>query len=64
MSDTLLNVKNLKLQFDTEAGIVQALDGVTFDIKKNEAVGIVKNLDVEKLSHHMLFYEYILLMQR
>lgn len=41
MSDTLLNVKNLKLQFDTEAGIVQALDGVTFDIKKNEAVGIV-----------------------
>jgi len=41
VSDTLLNVKNLKLQFDTEAGIVQALDGVTFDIKKNEAVGIV-----------------------
>ncbi|MHA2252036.1 MAG: ABC transporter ATP-binding protein, partial [Candidatus Kariarchaeaceae archaeon] len=37
----LLDVKNLKVHFYTEAGIVEALDGVDFDIGFNEAVGIV-----------------------
>ena len=41
MSDTLLQVKNLKTYFYIDEGIVKALDGVTFDIKKGETLGVV-----------------------
>ncbi len=41
MSEILLDVQDLKLVFDTEAGEVEALDGVSFDIRKNESVAIV-----------------------
>lgn len=39
--DLLLDVRDLSLIFETEAGIVEALDKVTFDIRYNESVGIV-----------------------
>ena len=39
--ELLLDVRNLKVHFYTEAGVVEALDGVDFDIGYNEAVGIV-----------------------
>jgi len=37
----LLQVHNLKTQFNTEAGIVKAVDGFTFHIDEQEIVGLV-----------------------
>jgi len=41
MKDTLLSVKNLKVQFDTEEGIVKALDDVSFEIERGKVLGLV-----------------------
>ena len=37
----LIEVKNLKTYFFTEEGVVKAVDGVSFDIFKNEILGLV-----------------------
>ena len=37
----LLEVKNLKTQFNTEAGLVKAVDGVSYHINEHEIVGMV-----------------------
>ncbi len=37
----LMEVKNLKTIFRTDEGIVKAVNGVSFNIKKNESLGIV-----------------------
>ncbi len=37
----LLDVKNLQTRFDTEAGVVKAVDGVSFHINEQEIVGFV-----------------------
>lgn len=37
----LLEVDNLKTQFKTDAGLVKAVDGVSYHINENEIVGIV-----------------------
>ena len=39
--ETLHEVRNLRLQFVTRRGIVQAVDGVDFDLKRNEATVII-----------------------
>lgn len=39
--DKLIQVKNLKTYFYTEAGTAKAVDGVSFDIYKGEVLGIV-----------------------
>ena len=41
MSDPILQVKDLRTYFHTEAGVVKAVDGVSFDINAGEVVGIV-----------------------
>lgn len=41
MKETLLKIKNLKLEFHTYEGIVKALDGINLEIKKGETVGLV-----------------------
>ena len=38
---TILSVNDLKTYFQTEDGIVKAVDGITFDLKKGETLGIV-----------------------
>ncbi|MDR5659843.1 ATP-binding cassette domain-containing protein [Serpentinicella sp. ANB-PHB4] len=41
MKETLLEVKNLKKHFQTNKGLLHAVDGVNFEIKKGETLGIV-----------------------
>ena len=36
----LLEVQNLRTYFDTEDGEVKAVDGVTFQLKRGETLGI------------------------
>jgi oligopeptide transport system ATP-binding protein len=38
---TILSVAGLKTYFHTEDGVVKAVDGITFDLKKGETLGIV-----------------------
>jgi oligopeptide transport system ATP-binding protein len=38
---TILKVNNLKTYFQTEDGVVKAVDGITFELKKGETLGIV-----------------------
>ena len=38
---TLLRIENLKTQFFTSAGIVKAVDGITFNVEEGETVAIV-----------------------
>ncbi len=39
--DFLLEVKNLKTYFYTDEGVVQAVDGISFDIKRQETLGMI-----------------------
>ena len=40
-NDLLLSVENLQVEFSTSAGIVRALDGVSFGVRKGETVAIL-----------------------
>ena len=40
-SDYILEVKGLKTQFFTESGVVRAVDGIDFNVKRGEVVGLV-----------------------
>ena len=40
-SEVLIKVKNLTTYFYTEEGVVKAVDGVSFDIFKDEVLGLV-----------------------
>ncbi len=41
MSDTLLKVENLSIEFKTEGGTVKALKNISFEIPKGKTVGLV-----------------------
>jgi oligopeptide transport system ATP-binding protein len=38
---TVLDVKDLKVQFDTQDGMVHAVNGISFDLKQGEFLGVV-----------------------
>ena len=40
-NENILTVNNLKTYFQTEDGVVKAVDGITFQLKKGETLGIV-----------------------
>ena len=39
--DTLLEVKDLKVSFNTDEGIIPAVDGVDFSVKRDQTLGLV-----------------------
>jgi peptide/nickel transport system ATP-binding protein len=39
--DTIIDVKNLKIHYPTDEGVVRAVDGVDFTLNKGETLGIV-----------------------
>src|SRR5262244_2284516 len=39
--DVLLEVKNLQTQFATSTGVIRAVDGVSWDVRKGETVALV-----------------------
>lgn len=41
MGDLILQVRNLKTYFNTGSGVVKAVDGVDFSIKRGETLGMV-----------------------
>lgn len=41
MNDPLLEIKNLVTGFETESGLLKAVDGVSFTVPKGTCVGIV-----------------------
>ncbi|TDQ40776.1 ABC transporter ATP-binding protein [Aureibacillus halotolerans] len=41
MGDTILDVKNLKVHFDLDEGLLKAVDGVDFTLKRKQTLGIV-----------------------
>ena len=41
MTEPVLSVRNLKTHFFTRAGVVKAVDGVSFDLAKGEIMGLV-----------------------
>ncbi|MBT9314189.1 ABC transporter ATP-binding protein [Leptothoe spongobia] len=41
MSETILDVRNLKVEFDTANGVIKAVDGISFQVERGRTVGIV-----------------------
>jgi oligopeptide transport system ATP-binding protein len=45
----LLKVEGLETHFQTREGVIHAVNGVSFNLKEGETLGIVGEADVEKV---------------
>lgn len=52
MTEVLLEIKNLGIQFSTGEGTVQPIREVNFSLKKVKLLGLLVNLAVEKVLLH------------
>ena len=41
MSDTVLRVTDLEVQFSTDSRLIRAVDGISFEVKRGQTLGIV-----------------------
>ncbi|MGN6116288.1 MAG: ATP-binding cassette domain-containing protein, partial [Nitrobacter sp.] len=41
MTEPVLSVQNLRVEFTTRRGVLRAIDGISFDIAKGEVLGVV-----------------------
>lgn len=41
MGETLIEIKDLRVEFDVRAGIVKAVDGLSFNINRGETLGVI-----------------------
>ena len=41
MAERLIEVKDLEVKFHTEDGVVNAVDGVSFELQRGQVLGIV-----------------------
>ena len=55
MPTPILQVKDLHTEFQTDGGVVKAVDGVTFDLYPGESIGIVgEHLpQIGHFAHHL-----------
>ena len=72
MSEALLRVHDLHLQFKTQRGLLEALNGISFEVAAGEVFGLVgehqfqglggqgAGADVARLRGHHLFHLFIL----
>jgi oligopeptide/dipeptide ABC transporter ATP-binding protein len=51
MAESLLSVRNLKTYFYTDEGVVKAVDGLSYELKKGETLGIVGESGCGKSVH-------------
>jgi len=55
----MLRLRELKCYYDTPRGQVQAIDGVTFDIRSNEVLGIAGESGCGKSTLLKVLYDYV-----
>jgi len=51
MSKALLQVRDLRTHFETRAGTIKAVDGISFTLERGEILGLVGESGLRQISH-------------